>query len=175
LHPRFLAALLPVAILVVACSDGAARPSSSNTPPSPAVPSPTTAAGSAVASSPAAASVTPSAIALAGDVPITMTDAMRFEPDPITVKAGVPITFIVRNAGLIVHEFVVGTEAEQADHAAQMATGHMAHGHHNALSVEPGDTSSLTMIFASAGPIVIGCHEAGHYDAGMRAMLSVVE
>ena len=114
-------------------------------------------------------------MALSGDVPVTMLDTMRFAPDPITVKAGVPITFIVRNAGLIIHEFVVGTEAEQADHGAQMATGGMAHGHDNALSVEPGKTSSLTMTFAKAGSIVIGCHEPGHYDAGMKATLTVVD
>lgn len=57
----------------------------------------------------------------------------------------------------------------------KMALGHMAHGHDNALSVEPGDTGSLTMTFASAGSIVIGCHEPGHYDAGMKAKLTVVD
>jgi uncharacterized cupredoxin-like copper-binding protein len=150
LPARLLATLLPVVILLMACSGGAARPPSSSVPTSATEPTPTATASSPVASSPAAATVPPAATALAGDVSITMTDAMRFEPDPITVKAGVPITFIVRNAGLIVHEFVVGTEAELEDHAAQMAMGHMAHGHHNALSVEPGKTSSLTMTFSMA-------------------------
>ena len=114
-------------------------------------------------------------MALTGEIRVTMTDSMRFAPDPITVKAGAPITFIVNNAGLIVHEFVVGTEAEQADHAAEMAMGEMAHGHDNALSVEPGKTRSLTLTFAEAGSFLVGCHEPGHYDAGMKATLTVVD
>jgi uncharacterized cupredoxin-like copper-binding protein len=100
---------------------------------------------------------------------------MRFAPDPLTVKAGEPVTFIVTNTGLIVHEFFVGTEAEQADHAEEMATGAMAHGHDSAVSVEPGKTSSLTMTFAKAGSILVGCHEPGHYNAGMKATLTVID
>ena len=48
---------------------------------------------------------------------------MRFAPDPITVKAGEEVTFVVTNEGLIVHEFFVGTADEQVDHAAEMAAG----------------------------------------------------
>jgi uncharacterized cupredoxin-like copper-binding protein len=160
LHPRVLAVLLPVTIVVMACSSAAGGPPRTYTPTVSAV---------------ASASVAPSAVALTGEVLVTMTDAMTFAPDPIRVKAGVPITFIVTNAGLIVHEFVIGTEAEQADHAAEMTTGGMGHGHDNAISVEPGGTGSLTMTFAAAGSIVVGCHEPGHYDAGMKATLDVVD
>jgi uncharacterized cupredoxin-like copper-binding protein len=103
-----------------------------------------------------------------------MTDAMRFEPGAMTVKVGEPITFVVKNAGVIVHEFFVGTEAEQADHAAEMAMGEMAHGHTSAVSVNPGETGSLTMTFSATGSLLVGCHLPGHYEAGMRATLTVV-
>jgi uncharacterized cupredoxin-like copper-binding protein len=102
-----------------------------------------------------------------------MTDAMRFEPGAMTVKVGEPITFVVTNAGVIVHEFFVGTEAEQVDHAAEMAMSGMSHGHSNALSLAPGETGSLTMTFDDVGTLLVGCHEPGHYDAGMSAGITV--
>ena len=173
--PRILVALLPVVVLVTACSSTAAAPTWTYAPTSAAVASPTTAASASVAIELASPSAPIAAVALTGEVPVTMTDAMRFVPDPITVKAGKPITFVVRNTGLIVHEFFVGTEAEQVDHAAEMAMGEMSHGHDNALSVEAGETGSLTMTFAEAGSLLVGCHEPGHYHAGMKATLTVVD
>ncbi len=172
MRPAILALVVPAAMLVTACS--------STTPAAPGMPAPSTTISSPTPadSVPAASalpppSVAPSEVALT-EVEVTMTDAMRFAPDPITVKAGEPITFNVRNAGLIVHEFVVGTEAEQADHAAAMANGEMTHRHDNAISVEPGKVSSLTMTFAEAGSLLVGCHEPGHYDAGMKTSLEIV-
>lgn len=162
MRPGILALFAPVAILVAACSSTAGVPPSTFAPTSAPLASPTSA-------------VAPTAIALTGEVVVNMTDAMRFAPDPITVKAGEPITFIVTNAGQIIHEFFVGTETEQADHAAEMAMGAMTHGHANALRVDPGKTGSLTMTFAEPGTLLIGCHEPGHYDAGMKATLSVVD
>ena len=104
-----------------------------------------------------------------------MLDTMRFTPDPITVKAGAEVTFVVKNDGVAVHEFFVGTEGEQVDHAAEMAAGGMSHGHDNALRLEGGKTGSLTMTFDKPGPLLIGCHEPGHYQAGMKATLTVVD
>ena len=58
-----------------------------------------------------------------------MTDAMRFEPGAITVRRGEPTTFVVRNAGVIVHEFFVGNGEQQTDHAAEMTMTEMSHDH----------------------------------------------
>jgi hypothetical protein len=44
-------------------------------------------------------------------VAVTLTDALRIEPAEMTVPVGVPVTFVVTNAGVIPHEFVVGDEA----------------------------------------------------------------
>lgn len=166
--------VVPVAILVGACSSSAAAPPWTYGPTSAPTSSPTPAGSLAVASALASPRVAASAVALT-EVRVSMTDTMRFAPDPIIVKAGEPITFIVTNAGLIVHEFFVGTEPEQAEHAEEMAMGAMDHGHDNALRVEPGMTSSLTMTFAEAGSLLVGCHEPGHYDAGMWTVLKVVD
>lgn len=43
----------------------------------------------------------------------------------------------------------------------------------NMVSVEPGQTGELTFSFAAPGDLLIGCHEAGHYEAGMHARLIV--
>jgi uncharacterized cupredoxin-like copper-binding protein len=139
-------------------------------PPETAAPIP-----SATVAPTAAPSVGPSAEPLSGEVKVALTDAMRFTPDPITVKAGEEVTFVVKNEGVIVHEFFVGTEDEQVDHAAEMAMGGMSHGHDNALSLKAGESGSLTMTFAEAGSLLVGCHEPGHYEAGMKATLTVVD
>jgi uncharacterized cupredoxin-like copper-binding protein len=181
MNPRVLAALIPIAALVTACASPAAAPTWGNGPSAAAVaqsPAPTATAASSVAASVApsdAPSVAPSVAPLSGEVKVVMGDTMRFAPDAITVKADEEVTFVVTNEGLIVHEFFVGTEDEQVEHAAEMAAGGMSHGHDNALSLKAAETGSLTMTFADARSLLIGCHEPGHYDAGMVATLTVVD
>jgi len=175
MNSRVLALLIPIAIVVAACSSTAATPTGTYDPSAaPRSPSIVSVATPAMTHS-VMVTDTPTMDDLAGDVALTMTDAMRFEPGALTVNAGEPITFVVMNVGVVVHEFFVGSEAEQVDHAAEMAAGGMSHGHDNALSVAPGKTGSLTITFATAGSIVVGCHESGHYEAGMKAVLTVVD
>lgn len=170
---RLLTVIVPIALVLAACSGGAQAPHTTFTPTTSGVP--TAVATPTVPPTAAPPSVAPSTAPLSGEVRVVMSDAMRFAPDPITVKAGEEVTFVVTNEGAIVHEFFVGTEEEQLDHAAEMAAGGMSHGHDNALSLEAGETGSLTMTFAEAGSLLIGCHEPGHYDAGMKVVLSVVD
>lgn len=182
MNSRALAILVPVAILVGACSTSSAAPAWTDGPggAAAALPSPIVVTSSSAVGSPgqvpdptAAPSAPAPAAALTGEVAVTMTDAMAFTPDLISVKAGEEITFVVRNDGVIVHEFFVGTESEQAEHEQEMAMGGMSHGHDNAVSIKPGRTGSLTMTFAEVGTLIVGCHEPGHYAAGMRAILVV--
>jgi uncharacterized cupredoxin-like copper-binding protein len=174
MNSRILAVLVPIAI-VAACSSPAATPAGTHGP-SAAPPSPSLVSVlSPAATDPLIVSEAPTMDDRGDEVAVTMTDAMRFEPGVLTVKAGEPITFVVKNAGVIVHEFFVGSEAEQLDHAAEMADVGMSHGHDNALSVAPGHMGSLTMTFATAESLVVGCHEPGHYEAGMAGTLTVVE
>ena len=174
MNSRVLAVLIPVAFVVAACSS-AASPTGTHgpttAPPSPSLVS----AASPAATDPVSVSEAPTMDDRTGEVAVTMTDAMRFEPAELTVKVGVPIIFVVRNAGVIVHEFFVGSEAEQVDHATEMAAGGMGHGHHDALSLAPGETGSLTMTFAAPGSLLVGCHEPGHYEAGMEGILTVID
>jgi uncharacterized cupredoxin-like copper-binding protein len=55
-----------------------------------------------------------------------------------------------------------------------MTGGHSAHGgSDDALTVEPGKTGELQHTFDAAGETLIGCHEPGHYEAGMRVAVTV--
>jgi uncharacterized cupredoxin-like copper-binding protein len=94
----------------------------------------------------------------------------------MTVPAGIPVTFVVTNAGAIDHEFYLGDEQMQAEHAAEMADmgGMMGHDEPNGIAVAPGETKELTFTFETAGEWIAGCHVSGHYEAGMRATINIV-
>jgi uncharacterized cupredoxin-like copper-binding protein len=109
-------------------------------------------------------------------VDVTLTDAMRIEPDPITAQTGVAVTFVVTNSGQIDHEFMLGDEAAQDEHEQEMLEpGAMAHDHSYAIAVKPGQTKELVYTFESAGSLLAGCHIAGHYPAGMKATVTVTD
>lgn len=44
-----------------------------------------------------------------------------------------------------------------------------------AIEVAPGATGDLTYTFDEPGTLLLGCHEPGHYEAGMVATIVVVE
>jgi uncharacterized cupredoxin-like copper-binding protein len=93
----------------------------------------------------------------------------------MTVPAGVPVTFVVTNTGSILHEFVLGDEAEQMEHEEEMMEGggmSMPRDEPMAIGVEPGKTKELTATF-TAGSMLAGCHIIGHYAAGMKADITI--
>lgn len=107
-------------------------------------------------------------------VTVTMTDELRFEPDAFTFSVGETVRFEVTNAGAIQHEFFIGDADAQADHEAEIVEmGGMAHDEPNGISVDSGETKALEHTFATAGTILIGCHEPGHYAGGMVATATV--
>ena len=87
-----------------------------------------------------------------------------------------PIRFVVTNLGVIDHEFMLGDEAEQNDHEQEMLEpGAMAHDHSYTIVVKPGETKELVFTFDSPGMTFAGCHIPGHYPAGMKATINVVD
>lgn len=102
-----------------------------------------------------------------------LTDALKMEPAEMAVPAGVPVTFVVTNAGSIDHEFYLGDEAAQAEHEQEMQAGGMAHDEPMGIGVKPGETKELTVTFPEAGSILAGCHVAGHYAGGMKASVEI--
>lgn len=47
------------------------------------------------------------------------------------------------------------------------------HDEEDGIAVEPGATGTLEYTFEQAGEILAGCHEPGHYEAGMVASMTV--
>jgi uncharacterized cupredoxin-like copper-binding protein len=105
-------------------------------------------------------------------IEVQALDELRFDPSEITVKAGETIRFVVSNPGALVHEFVLGPENVQMAHEEAMQMDEMHGGMEvesqlAALELQPGETQEATVTFEEQGQLLYGCHEAGHYDAGM--------
>ena len=143
---------LSVAAIAAACS------SAGGTSPSPAAPGDSTNPGASAATR----------------IEVTLSDAMRIEPSAMTVPAGVPVTFVVTNAGSIEHEFYLGDDVSQDEHEQEMTSmGGMTHDEPAGIALEPGETKELTYTFTSPGRTIAGCHVVGHYGAGMKADITV--
>lgn len=99
-----------------------------------------------------------------------------FEPDSLTITVGETITFTVTNTGALPHDFLIGTSEMQDEHDAEMAEGMTGmHEEPNAFVLAAGETKSLTWTFTEAGELLFGCHQIGHYAAGMVGTITVVE
>lgn len=107
-------------------------------------------------------------------VEVTMVD-IAFEPEELTVKKGDTVTFRFTNEGKVEHEAYIGDKDDQAEHEKDMSSGEMHHGDDNegAIEVKPGKTGTMTYTFDEAGTTQIGCHEPGHYAAGMKIDVTV--
>jgi uncharacterized cupredoxin-like copper-binding protein len=108
-------------------------------------------------------------------IEVEMTD-MAFAPATIDVKAGETVRLRFHNGGLAVHEAVIGDLALQEEHAEEMTGSAMQHGDSGEaepLVVAVGDTGDIVYTAGAAGTLIIGCHQPGHWDAGMRADLSI--
>ena len=99
----------------------------------------------------------------------------KFTPAELTVQEGDTVEFTFVNDGLVPHDASIGDSDAQADHEAEMASmGGMDHGTEpNAVTVEPGQTEVLSYTFNEAGTLEIGCHQPGHYAAGMKIQVAV--
>ncbi len=108
-------------------------------------------------------------------IEVKMLDTMRFSPESITVKLGETLRFTVRNDGKQMHEFVIGTKAENDAHAALMIKfPNMEHDEPYMAHVAPGKTGEIVWTFNRAGDFDFACLIAGHYQAGMVGKIKVV-
>lgn len=99
-----------------------------------------------------------------------------FEPDAVTITVGETVTFTVTNTGALPHDFLIGTSEMQDEHDAEMAEGMAGmHEEPNAFVLAVGETKSMTWTFTEAGVLLFGCHQIGHYAAGMVGTITVVE
>lgn len=107
---------------------------------------------------------------------IDMSDAMRFTPANVQAKQGETIRFVVKNSGRIKHEFALGTAAALKEHYELMRKfPEMEHSEPNMVTVLPGQTGEVIWQFTRSGKIDFACLQAGHYDAGMKGVVMVME
>lgn len=109
-------------------------------------------------------------------VEIRTTDNLVFEPAELSVMPGETVTFRLINEGQLVHDFTLGDQEAQDEHEAEMAEmGGMAHDEPNVVTIPAGETAELTWRFGEAGTVLIGCHQPGHYAAGMTGQITIEE
>jgi uncharacterized cupredoxin-like copper-binding protein len=110
---------------------------------------------------------------------IEMRDTL-FEPNEVAVRRGQEVTFRFENEGELRHDAFIGDEDAQDMHEDEMrmsddedhGAGHVAE-EEDAITVEPGESGTLTYRFTKRGETIIGCHEPGHYASGMHVSVNV--
>ena len=93
----------------------------------------------------------------------------RFTPTVITVPAGVPVTFTLRNDDPIGHEWIVGAPDVHAAH--RLGTEPYHQGRATEVTVPPFATRSTT-ITLQPGSFAFICHLPGHETYGMKGTLT---
>lgn len=119
---------------------------------------------------------------IAGDAPVVtrrieirMGDNMRFAPEHIEVTQGETIRFVHFNDGKVMHEFVLGTADELAEHAELMKRfPDMEHDEPYMAHVPPGETGEIIWHFNQPGDFDFACLLPGHFEAGMVGKIKVV-
>ena len=107
-------------------------------------------------------------------ISVEMSDAMKFTPSSISVRKGETIRFVVKNQGQLKHEMVLGTQQALAEHAALMKKfPEMEHSDPNMVTAAPGQSGEMVWQFTKAGKVNFACLQPGHYDAGMKGMVTV--
>jgi uncharacterized cupredoxin-like copper-binding protein len=110
-------------------------------------------------------------------IEVTMDEAdgkMRFVPDRLEIKRGQQVKFVIRNAGLLEHEFVLATTAENVKHAEEMKKNpDMEHDDPNGRRVAANKQDMILWRFTKRGEFEYGCLIPGHREAGMTGKIVV--
>ena len=98
-------------------------------------------------------------------IPVIAGPGYFFSPSTITVAHDETVTFVVTTMGPLSHEFMVGP--------ADAVTTDLA-GTPEVADIGMMQSKSLTYTFDGSGPYAYACHAKGHYEAGMRGIITVV-
>jgi uncharacterized cupredoxin-like copper-binding protein len=110
-----------------------------------------------------------------GTGPITVEIPIRyshFERGEVTVRAGVPVTFVLGNGDPIDHEWIVGHTAVHERHRAGTEPVHASRP--TEVTVRAGTTATTTVTFTQPGTYRYICHLPGHEAYGMVGTLRVM-
>jgi len=107
-------------------------------------------------------------------IAIRMGDNMRFTPERIEVNQGDTIRITLTNTGQVMHELVIGTQEELAEHAVLMKKfPNMEHDEPYMAHVAPGKTGEIIWTFNRPGDFDFACLLPGHFEAGMVGKIVV--
>jgi uncharacterized cupredoxin-like copper-binding protein len=107
-------------------------------------------------------------------IAIAMSDNMRFTPASIEVNQGDTVRLTLSNTGQVMHELVIGTQKELAEHAALMKRfPNMEHEEPYMAHVAPGKTGEIIWTFNRPGDFDFACLLPGHFEAGMVGKILV--
>lgn len=109
--------------------------------------------------------------ASADDAIMVPVEVKEFEVDAhqVVFRVGEAYRFAVENGGKIPHEFLI--EPIDAMDVALEENGAVA----EVADIAPGTTKTLDWTFSEPGRYKLACHIPGHYEAGMRLPIDVVE
>jgi uncharacterized cupredoxin-like copper-binding protein len=111
---------------------------------------------------------------VARTVKVAMGDDMRFAPSDLAIAKGETVRFVLRNDGKVLHEMVLGTEADLRRHAERMRSAPgMPHEEANMVHVKPGGEGELVWTFDQPGEFAFACLIPGHFEAGMKGRVVV--
>ena len=115
------------------------------------------------------------AAAVQRTITLRMTDAMRFAPSHIEVREGDTVHLHADNQGRLVHEIVLGNQADLDAHAEMMRKHPgMEHGAPSMAHVAPGRKGDIVWQFNRPGNFHFACLIEGHYQAGMTGTITVL-
>jgi uncharacterized cupredoxin-like copper-binding protein len=123
----------------------------------------------------AAVGATALAVASAASGPVTVEIRIRYShyaPSVVTVPAGRPVTFVIRNDDPIDHEWIVGDAGVHERHRTGTEPKHDSRP--TEISVDALTTRRTTITFAGPARLQFICHLPGHEAYGMAGTLVVV-
>jgi len=97
----------------------------------------------------------------------------HFETEEVTVRAGVPITFELRNEDPIEHEWIVGDELTHRAH--RLGTEPYHDEVPTEVTIPAFETKTTVVTFNKPGEYAFICHLPGHEAYGMQGVVRVVE
>jgi uncharacterized cupredoxin-like copper-binding protein len=92
------------------------------------------------------------------------------------VTRGEQIRFVIKNEGELAHEFLLDSFEGNAKHKVQMEKNpEMEHDDPNGKRLEPKKNGEILWIFDKAGSFEFACLIPGHYEAGMKGVVTVID
>ena len=115
-----------------------------------------------------------------------------FTPNTLAVRGGVPVELVLVNKGKMQHEVQFYAVPKTLPHdwdeyasantlfrgmgeikVAYEGVGAVASTAMFEIAIEPGKTATVLFTPTQKGVFEIGCHQAGHYEAGMKGKFIV--